>query len=253
MIEEAQARGDPASAAQARVNLRRRYDEAVAFGITHNHRDWHDGDHPGYALVTWLRDYAPQMWLFTLEVSVDWTNNVSERGAKAAKRHQAVSGYWQSHATLQRWCRLRSYLGSALAHGLTALDAITRALEGNPWLPPFDGRRASGGMKPSGPSLGSAIRLAVRERWPATRLSSSRRFPGRAGELAPGAHHKHNCQDPEDGRPYQSPVKMGREDGADCPCQSQGPGPASQGANAAKYRHQAECVSKCDTDRKRPR
>jgi hypothetical protein len=67
------------------------------------------------------------MWLFTLEVSVDWTNNVSERGAKAAKRHQAACGYWQSHATLQRWCRLRSYLGSALAHGLTALDAITRA------------------------------------------------------------------------------------------------------------------------------
>jgi len=25
---------------------------------------------------------------------VSWTNNVSERGAKAAKRHQAVSGYW---------------------------------------------------------------------------------------------------------------------------------------------------------------
>ena len=61
-------------------------------------------------------------------------NNVSEQGAKAAKRHQAVSGYWQTHATLQR-CRLRSYLDSGLAHGLTALDAITRALEGNPWLP----------------------------------------------------------------------------------------------------------------------
>jgi hypothetical protein len=25
---------------------------------------------------------------------VDWTTNVAERGAKAAKRHQAVSGYW---------------------------------------------------------------------------------------------------------------------------------------------------------------
>ncbi len=59
-----------------------------------------------------------------------------DQGAKAAKRHQAVSGYWQTHATLQRWCRLRSYLDSALAHGLTALDAITRALEGKPWLPP---------------------------------------------------------------------------------------------------------------------
>jgi hypothetical protein len=41
---------------------------------------------------------------------VDWTDNVSERGAKAAKWHQAVSGYWHSLATLARSCRIRSYL-----------------------------------------------------------------------------------------------------------------------------------------------
>jgi len=68
---------------------------------------------------------------------VSWTNNVSERGAKAAKRHQAVSGYWHSLATLGRWCRLRSYLDSAAAHGITALDAIGNAIAGNPWLPPL--------------------------------------------------------------------------------------------------------------------
>ena len=55
-------------------------------------------------------------------------NNISERGAKAAKRHQAVSGYWHNQRTLARWCRTRSYLDSAAAHGLTALDAITAAL-----------------------------------------------------------------------------------------------------------------------------
>ena len=64
------------------------------------------------------------------------TNNVTERGAKAAKRHQAVSGYWHSLLTLARWCRLRSYLDSAAAHGITALDAIRTALEGKSWLPP---------------------------------------------------------------------------------------------------------------------
>ena len=80
---------------------------------------------------------------------MDWTNNVSELGAKAAKRRQAVSGYWQSHATLQRWCRIRSYLDSAFANGLTALDAITGAREGTP-APAPRGRRASGGMKRPG-------------------------------------------------------------------------------------------------------
>jgi hypothetical protein len=60
-------------------------------------------------------------------------NNVSERGAKAAKRHQAASGYWHSLATLGRWCRLRSYLDSAAAHGIPALDAVADALAGKPW------------------------------------------------------------------------------------------------------------------------
>ena len=84
-----------------------------------------------------LRDYKEQVFLFTREFAVSWTNNVSERGAKAAKRHQAVSGYWHSLATLARWCRLRSYLDTAAAHGVTALDAVRTAIEGKPWLPPL--------------------------------------------------------------------------------------------------------------------
>ncbi len=66
---------------------------------------------------------------------MDWTNNVSEQGTKAAKRHQVVSWYRHTQAALARWCRNRSYLDSAAAHGITALDAITAALAGRPWLP----------------------------------------------------------------------------------------------------------------------
>jgi transposase len=135
-VAGALARGDPALDEQLLAKLRERYDEAVAFGITHNrHRDWHEGNHPGYALGCWLRDYKEQVWLFTTQFAVDWTNNCSEQAVKAAKRHQAVSGYWHTPRTLARWCRIRSYLDSAANHGLTALDAITRALAGDPWLP----------------------------------------------------------------------------------------------------------------------
>ena len=66
---------------------------------------------------------------------VEWTSNSAERAVKGPKRHQAVSGYWHTQATLGRWCRIRSYLDSAANHGLTALDAITSALAGKPWLP----------------------------------------------------------------------------------------------------------------------
>jgi transposase len=137
-VEAARARGDTALDQEVLGDLRERYDTAVASGIIHNRlRDWDTGNHPGYSLGTWLRDYKEQVFPFTREFAVSWTNNVSERGAKAAKRHQAVSGYWHSLATLARWCRLRSYLDSAAAHDVTALDAIRGALAGNPWLPPL--------------------------------------------------------------------------------------------------------------------
>ena len=137
-VSEARARGDTALDPEQLDKLRQRYDEAVAFGIIHNRlRGWHDGNHPGYALGSWLRGYKEQVFLFTRDFTVGWTNNVSERGAKAAKRHQAVSGYWHTLATLARWCRIRSYLESAAAHGITALEAIRDALTGKPWLPPL--------------------------------------------------------------------------------------------------------------------
>jgi hypothetical protein len=63
------------------------------------------------------------------------SNNVSEQGTMADKRHKAVSGYWHTQQSLARWCRIRSYLDSAAARGLTALDAITAALGDVPWLP----------------------------------------------------------------------------------------------------------------------
>ena len=137
------ARGSTALGADLLDKLRQRYDEAAAFGITHNRlRDWHEGNHPGYTLGCWLRDYKEQVFLFTRDFAADWTTNVAERGAKAAKRHhQAVSGYWHSLATLARWCRIRSYLDSAAAHGITALDAIRDALTGKPWLPPLPAAR----------------------------------------------------------------------------------------------------------------
>lgn len=118
------------------AELRERYDKAVDSGIVHNrHRDWHDGNHPGYTLATWLKTHTDQVWHFTRHLNVDWTSNAAERGVKPAKRHQAVSGYWQTQHTLDRWCLINSYLTTTRNHGLTTLDAITRALTGRPWLP----------------------------------------------------------------------------------------------------------------------
>jgi hypothetical protein len=135
-VDAARAHGQDALDAQVLAGLRARYDTAVQTGIVHNrHRDWHDGNHPGYVLASWLDKHADQVWLFTTNFAVAWTSNAAERGVKPAKRHQAVSGYWQTDQTLARWCLINSYLTSARNHGLTVLDAITRALQARPWLP----------------------------------------------------------------------------------------------------------------------
>jgi hypothetical protein len=138
-VEDARSRGSTGLDPQILDDLRERYDTAVKSGTIHNRlRDWDGGgNHPGYALACWLRDYKEQVLLFTRHFAVGFTNNVSERGAKAAKRHQAVSGYWHNLATLARWCRIRSYLDSSAAHGVTALDAVRAAIEETPWLPPL--------------------------------------------------------------------------------------------------------------------
>jgi transposase len=116
--------------------LRERYDKAVGWGVaTNRHRDWHKGRHPGYKLAKRLRDKVEQVWLFTRNFRVPWTNNASEQALRSPKRHQVVSGYWHTTGTLRDYLRVRSYLVSAHGHGIRAIDAIHAALTGNPWLP----------------------------------------------------------------------------------------------------------------------
>jgi hypothetical protein len=82
------------------------------------------------ALGRRLKAKADQIWLFTRNFAVPWTNNASEQAIKGPKRHQAVSGYWHSLATLARYCRVRSYLVTSRNHGIGPIDAIHAALTG---------------------------------------------------------------------------------------------------------------------------
>jgi hypothetical protein len=117
--------------------LRARYDADVRIGeLTNMSRPWTDEkNHPGLVLARRLAAKADQVWLFTTDFKIPWTNNPSEQAIRLPKRHQAVSGYWHTPTTLAAYLRVRSYLVSARDHGLTAIDAIRLALAGTPWLP----------------------------------------------------------------------------------------------------------------------
>lgn len=135
-VDDARAAGAEQLDSELLADLRARYDKAIHWGITTNrHRNWHKGNHPGYTLAQRLKDKAEQVWLFTKNFRIPWTNNASEQAPRGPKRHQTVSGYWRTLATLRNDLRIRSYLASTRTHGIRATDAIHRALTSNPWLP----------------------------------------------------------------------------------------------------------------------
>lgn len=120
----------------ALADARWRYDQGVLVGISINvSRPWHKGNHPGLVLARRLHTKADQVWLYTEDLRVPWTNNSSEQALKSPKLHQKVSGYWHTTITLGRFCRVRSYLVTTRNHGVNAIDAIHAALIGMPWLP----------------------------------------------------------------------------------------------------------------------
>ena len=130
---EHRARLDPALLA----GLRHSYDQAVQAGISGNlSRPWHKGNHPGLILARRLKRKAEQVWLFSTRFDVPPTNNGSENAIRGYKLAAKISGCWRTLATLQRHCRIRSYLTTARSHGRHPLDAIRDALNGTCWMPP---------------------------------------------------------------------------------------------------------------------
>ena len=119
------------------AGLRHGYDQAVAVGISVNlSRRWHKGNHPGLILARRLKRKAAQVWLFATRFDVPATNNGSENAIRGYKLAAKISGCWRTLSTLQRHCRIRSYLTTARSHGRHPLAAIRDALTGNTWMPP---------------------------------------------------------------------------------------------------------------------
>jgi hypothetical protein len=130
-------KGDTTANPNLLATFRRRYDTGVAVGIsTNTSRPWHKGNHPGLVLAKRLKRKAEQVWLFTTRADVPPTNNGSEAAIRGFKLAAKVQGCWRALATLQRHCRIRSYLISARNHGRKPIDVIRDALTGTPWMPP---------------------------------------------------------------------------------------------------------------------
>jgi transposase len=132
-VDKARADGHATLDPDLRADLRDRYDKAVTWGILTNRcRDWPTGRHSGHILATRLQTRAAQVWRFTEDFAVPFTNNPCEQPQRIVKLQMKIGGCWRSVRTAARYCLVRSYLATARNHGVHPLDALRDALAGNP-------------------------------------------------------------------------------------------------------------------------
>ncbi|MHB1596563.1 MAG: IS66 family transposase [Streptosporangiaceae bacterium] len=88
-----------------------------------------------HALARRLRDRQDDYLRFTADPAVPFDNNAAEREIRMGKLRIKVSGCMRSMTGAGQFCDIRSYLSTAAKHGIPALEALTRAATGTPWIP----------------------------------------------------------------------------------------------------------------------
>jgi transposase len=73
---------------------------------------------------------------FTTDTAIWFSNNQSERDLRPTKLQQKISGTWRTLQGLADFAALRSYLSTAIKHGMDLLDVLEQLFTTGPWLPP---------------------------------------------------------------------------------------------------------------------
>jgi transposase len=114
------------------------YDSAIQVGLEHHPVDPLVGKQRTETnLLLRLRDCKDQYLRFTKNLAVPATNNLAERDLRPVKTQLKISGCHHSEVGAKNWLAIRSYLVTALKHGLGAFDALRRAMTGEVWMPPI--------------------------------------------------------------------------------------------------------------------
>lgn len=84
-------------------------------------------------LITRLRQYRDNYFMWVKDFNVPTSNNLSERSLRMIKCHEKVSGQFHSAETAGYFADIRTYLETCLRNGVNEFDALSRLTGGDPY------------------------------------------------------------------------------------------------------------------------
>jgi transposase len=133
--EAARTAGQAAISAETRKKHEDWYRQAAATGIALNAGRQGKLQKKRHALATRMKDREGDYLRFARDLRIPFTNNAAEQAIRMSKLRIKISGCMRSMAGAEEFCAIRSYLATAARHGIGALDALTTAFQGQPWIP----------------------------------------------------------------------------------------------------------------------
>lgn len=82
-----------------------------------------------------FKDYRESILAFMNDWDIPFDNNQAERDLRMMKVQQKISGTFRSAECIAMFCLIRSYISTAKKNGENILNAISVALQGNPFIP----------------------------------------------------------------------------------------------------------------------
>jgi transposase len=86
-------------------------------------------------LLLKLQQYDIETLAFMYDFGVPFDNNLAERDLRMQKLRQKISGCFRGKDGANVFCRIRSYISTAKKNGIDAMEAISRAIKGQPFIP----------------------------------------------------------------------------------------------------------------------
>jgi len=133
--EGARAAGQDATDAETLAEHEDWYRQAAAAGIALSAARKSKLQQKRHALATRMSEREDDYLRFARDLRVPFTNNPAEQAIRMSKLRIKISGCMRSMAGAEEFCAIRSYLATAARHGIGALDALTSAFQGRPWIP----------------------------------------------------------------------------------------------------------------------